>query len=575
MDDQTFETLLKALRTEATTTYNLADNARLAQYRHLANTLMVYRQLSQAPQLLDVAYRAAGIDYSKVPQNSVNYRPFLRLIYAMMNVTPYLSNKLGRWSAVLGQLDEAYLQNQPYYDADPIPRLAAYIERQGGTTSMHEAAKLAGDMSQSAADSVQPSPAVTKRKRDAVLAQQQATAELAKRRLNQFSHSQLAPIAQFKPTQPIAHNDQKLVALIARVDADGTIKVLASSCAADAVNAVAANIKAKEFGGVSPALAVLAEIVSLQAFPAHAKPKGADGHAAWRDRVFYDRVTSAKAADKANTSGEPQTTPRRLLLCAKTNSILLSNMRRSRGVTIVAKPNAMQLPAVDTYLKTRDRWRLEEMVAGVEIELMRAKSDKRLLPIDGKLHSHILELENTGTGETQRLYFYEKGRARDNATNNWQGSINTATFKADWSASVDTGFFETLRDQHLDRWFATLGKNTQLNRENNRATQLVITADQLTLDFNQQTLGETPVVTLPIVAKLHKTATSLVYSFRQKDLAPVLFNLADTAATSTINIEGNADAMLITFCTNVAAYVIAVPTICEALPVNTIFRKGL
>jgi len=492
MDNQTFETLLNALRTEATATYNLADKARLAQYRHLANTLMVYRQLSQAPQLLDAAYRAAGIDYSKVPHNSVNYRPFLRLIYAMMNVTPYLSNKLGRWSAVLGQLDEAYLHNQPYYDADPIPRLAAYIERQGGITAMHETAKSTADLSQSAADPVQPSPSVTKRKRDAGVAQQQANGELAKQRLHTLAHTQLPPIAEFKPQQSIAHNDQKLVALIARIEADGTFKVLASSAAADAINAVAANVKAKEFGGVSPALAALAEIVSLQAFPAHAKPKATEGHAAWRDRVFYDRVTSAKAADKANTSGEPQTTPRRLMLCGKTNSILLSNMRRSRGVSIVAKPNAMQLPAVDTYLKTRDRWRLEEMVAGGEIELLRAKSDKRLLPVDGKLHSHILELENTGTCETQRLYFYEKGRARDNATNNWQGSINTATFKADWSASVDTGFFETLREQHLDRWFSTLGRNTQLNRENNRATQLVITADQLTLDFNQSDAWRNP-----------------------------------------------------------------------------------
>jgi hypothetical protein len=575
MDNQTFETLLNTLRTEATATYNLADNARLAQYRHLANTLIVYRQLSRAPQQLDAAYRAAGIDYCKVPQNSVNYRPFLRLIYAMMNVTPYLSNKLGRWSAVLGQLDEAYLQNQPYYDVDPISRLAAYIEKQGGITAMHEAAKGTADLSQSAADPVQPSPAVTKRKRDAVLAKQQATAELAKRRLNQFSHSQLPPIAEFKPTQPIAHDDQKLVALIARIEADGTIKVFASSAAADAINAVAANVKAKEFGGVSPALAVLAETVSLQAFPAHAKPKGAEGHAAWRDRVFYDRVTSAKAADKANTSGEPQTTARRLLLCGKTNSILLSNMRRSRGVTIVAKPNAMQLPAVDTYLKTRDRWSLEELVAGGQIELLRAKSDNRLLPVDGKLHSHVLELENMGTGETQRLYFYQKGRARDNAANNWQGSMNsTATFKAEWTAPVTTGLFEELRERHLDEWFSTLGRNTQMLRENNRVTNLVVTKDTLSVDYNTQTICDTPAVTVPFAAKLQTAATSLAYSFRYKDLAPVFYNLAGVAAASAINIKGNTDAMLITFNTNVAAYTIAIPTLCNSAPVNTIFKKG-
>ena len=282
MDAALFDTLLNKLRTEANDTYSLADKARITQYAHLANTLMVYRQMSQAPQLLTAAYRAAGIDHSKTLQNRTNYRPFLRLIYSMMDVSPYLSNKLGRWSAVLGLLDEAYLANQPYYDADPLPRLAAYIEQQGGITAMHETVKHNGDddTSKDAADPAKLSPAVTKRKRDAVLAKQQATAELAKRRLNQFSHTQLPPIAEFKPQQPLKVNEQRLVALIARLEADGTVRVLASSSAADAINAVAANVKAKEYGGVSPALAALAETVSLQAFPAHAKPKGAEGHAA-------------------------------------------------------------------------------------------------------------------------------------------------------------------------------------------------------------------------------------------------------------------------------------------------------
>jgi hypothetical protein len=574
MDAQIFENLLDQLRTEAINTFRLTDKARLAQYRHLAHTYIVHRQLSQAPQLLAAAYRAAGITPPATQANAANFRPFLRLIYGIDVVSPTMNNTLTRYSAVLGQIDHAYTEREQYFAADPIPRLAAYIEQQGGITAMHEAAKAAGDLSQSSSDPVQPSPAVTKRKRDAVLAQQQTNGELAKKRLHTLAHSQLPPITEFKPTQPIAHNDQKLVALLARIDADGTIKVLASSCAADAINAVAANIKAKEFGGVSPALAVLAETVSLQAFPAHAKPKGAEGHAAWRDRVFYDRASSAKAADKANTSGEPQTTPRRLLLCAKTNSVLLSNMRRSRGVTIVAKPSAMQLPAEDTYLKTRDRWRLEDMVAGGELELMRAKSENRLLPVDGKLHSHILELENMGTSETHRLYFYEKGRERDNATNNWQGTIKTNSFKAEWSATVTTEFFATLHEQHLDRWFRTLGRNSQIKRENNHATQLVVTADQLTLDYNQQTIGETPAINLPFAAKLHKASTSLTYSFRHKDIAPVFYNLADAATTSAISIKGNTDAMLITFNTSVAAYTIAIPTLCNAAPVNTIFKKG-
>lgn len=577
MDNQTFETLLNALRTEAKDTFNLADRARLAQYRHLAHTYIVYRQLSQAPQLLAEAYRAAGIKPPTGQQNSPSFRPFLRLIYGIDVVSPVMNNTLTGYSAVLGQLDEEYLRNEGFYAVDPVVRLAAYIEKQGGITAMHEAAKAAGDLSQSAADPIQPSPAVTKRKRDAVLAQQQANGELAKRRLHTLAHTQVPPIAEFKPQQPLQVDDQRLVALIARVEADGTIKVLASTHAGDAINAVAANIKAKEYGGVSPALAVLAETVSLQAFPAHAKPKGAEGHAAWRDRVFYDRVTSAKAADKAATSGEPQTTPRRLMFCAKSQSLVMSNKGRSRGVTIIAKPKAMQMPTGDQYLMTRQRWDLEQLVTDGKIELLRAKTDDRLLPVAGQLHSHVLELENMGTGETQRLYFYARGRSRDNAANNWQGmaNTNTATFKAEWSATVTTSFFETLREKHFDLFFNTLGRNTQAKRENNRETNLTVAKDQLTLDFNQQTVGDTPTVSVPFSAKLATGADSLVYRFRAKDLAPVFYNLSEVAATGPITLKGNADAVLITFSTNVAAYVIAIPTICRTQPANTIFKKAL
>jgi hypothetical protein len=244
-------------------------------------------------------------------------------------------------------------------------------------------------------------------------------------------------------------------------------------------------------------------------------------------------------------------------------------------VTIIAKPRTMQLPAGDHYLMTRQRWDLEALVASGQIELLRSKTENNLLAVDGQLHSHVLEIENTGNGATQSLYFYEKGRSRDNAVNNWQGAINTATFKADWSASVDTGFFETMREQHLDEWFSTLGRNTQMLRENNRVTNLVVTKDTLSVDYNTQTICDTPAVTVPFAAKLRTAATSLAYSYRYKDLAPVFYNLAGVAATSAINIQGNADTMLITFNTNVAAYTVALPTQCAAVPFNTIFKKAL
>ena len=574
MEPSEFNTQLNELRNEAQATHTLNDHARIAQYRTLARVYLVYRDLSQSPQLLAEAYRAAGIAVPSAQQNSPSFRPFLRLIYDIVEVSPYMNNKLTRWSAVLGQLDQEYGQRSEYFGADPIPRLASYIEQQGGLSAMHDQAKSKGDVREPTVAEVALTPSVAKRKVSAVLAKSQANAELAKRRLHVLAKTTHNAVASFTPKLPLQTHADNLVAMIGRVEPNGSVTVLVSSHAAEAVNAVAANADGKEYGGLPPALAVLSETVSLQRFPDSAKP-AADKRKAWRDRVFYDTASSAKAAAKLAASGVPQTTPRRLMLCGASNTVVLSNMRRERGVTIVSKPTAMALPNNgDFYLKTGHRWDVEQLVASGEIELWNAEPCNQLRPVDGALHSHALDLRNGATDQHKRLYFYRRGRENDNAANNWQGAIDCTTFKPDWTASVTALFFAELRVQHFETWMATLGRDKQLLRENNREHKLILTKEKFLLEFNSQTHGKTPDVPMAIAATLAKGAQCFTYSYRSKDIAPVFYNLSDVAATSQITLKGNADALLISFSTTVAAYTIAIPTTVEHVPANTIFRKG-
>ena len=72
---------------------------------------------------------------------------------------------------------------------------------------------------------------------------------------------------------------------------------------------------------------------------------------------------------------------------------------------------------------------------------------------------------------------------------------------------------------------------------------------------------------------------SLALSLRSKDIGPILYNLADTAVTGSINISGNEQAVLVEFKTDMGCYQIAIPTASEykrkkADKSHSLFQKG-
>lgn len=549
MDRKTLLGKLQDLRLSAVESNRLSEIGRKHLYKTLACIYFVHRDFMQNdPKYLDQLYAKAGIITTGEKSNQINYRPFLRLVWDQKAVSGAMNNRLTHWSHVLRQLDERYLENPGYFgEIDREARMASYIDERGGVTAM-----LLGSNPSSGEqpDGAKPKPSETRK----IVEKQQATEAVAERRLEILASTSAPAIASVTPAETVRSDENRLIALIGRLEADGSIKLLGSTNDTDAIKAVAAHALRKDYRLVSPALRQIGEIIVTQMFPQVARPRGVAQQKAWRDRIYYDQ-----GKGKAD---EPMTSPRRLMLRGKKGDVLYSCMRRERSVVVICKPTDKLAPrGTNIYLQTSVRGHIEDALSNGSFELMRSKPADRLQSVSGKPHTHVLSMQDTALNKTRTLYFYEQGRKQDNAENNWQASFRADLFKPSWSMAVDADWLIKLRAEHLDEWFVTLGRNTQLKRENNFFFGVSVTTSQFSLRYNIDATGDAPVHTMPAKPKMLAAGKTHECKIRSKDIAPVLYNLADMPLMGTAEFSGNADAMVIKFKTTMGEYLIAVPTL--------------
>lgn len=565
MDRTSLLAKLQELRITALESHRLTEIGRRHLYLTLARIYFVHREFTQADsKYLDQLYNQAGIVTTGGQSNEVNYRPFLRLVWDQTVVDGAMNNRLTHWSKVLRQLDARYLENPGYFaEIDREQRMASYIDECGGVTAMVERANGVVGAPEFKQDVVKTKPSEARK----IVERQKVAEVVAERHIQLLSSTSAPAIATVAPTATMRHDGNKLVALIGRLEADGTVKLLGSTNDTDAINMVAARALNNDLRFVSPALRQLLEIISLSRFPQVAKPKGQAQQRAWRDRIFYDQGKGKK--------DEPMTSPRRLLLRGKSGDMLLSCMRRERSVVVICEPSHKLAPkGQNIYLQTALRSHLEDALADGSMELMSSQPETSLEAVQGKAHTHVLHTQNATLGKTRALYFYEQGRKQDNADNNWQADFSVAQFKPDWTAKVDSAWLSALRAGFLDKWFATLGKSKQIKRENNYTFQLSAAAKALTLRYNMDDSGVAPEHAMPVAISFPDSRKKRDVVVRSKDLAPVLYNLADLVIKDGVEISGNADAIVFKFATSMGRYVVAVPTVhANGASASILFKK--
>ena len=90
--------------------------------------------------------------------------------------------------------------------------------------------------------------------------------------------------------------------------------------------------------------------------------------------------------------------------------------------------------------------------------------------------------------------------------------------------------------------------------------QVFVTANRLTVQFNINKDGQIPNRKIDIKAKIVGDGKTFKMLHLSKDLAPVLYNLADANMNGSISVMGNSDAIVFSYANDIGEFQIAVPT---------------
>ena len=557
MGNTQLQTKLDDLILLASETVRINESSRQNLYKTLAQTYVTWKELQQDQLWLESQYRKADISFRSTG-NEINFRPFIRLVFGVSEIDSYYRHKIFHWQAVLRKLDEFYTNDQRRFKTNTVNRLAGLIDELGGITTIVNDGKQITDENNEKSDD--RNSQIKKKKTLEI-----TKAELSKRSVSDFANSE-ASIGALKLKGAIRSDENNLVALIARREENGTLTVLGSTNNSEAINEVAIGARAQSFTESAQSLVQLAECISTQMFPHGSMPSSKAAQKVWKQRIYYDR-SDFKADFRDKKTGEEIKSkipnPRRLLLRGKTGDILFSSKHSDVGVVTKCTPHNFLIPkTTNVYLKTEERSRIEEWLCDNTIWLMNAQPENKLNKATNQKYIYSLKIVNSATGKDSNLHFYEQGRAQDIEALSTQTDFDYKSYEPIWITELDAQWFVNLRANFLDDWFRKLGKNTQLNRENNFKFIFEIKSKGLSIRYDIDATGDAPVRHFQIFSDLPARNT-FGFEVRAKDMAPVLYNLANIGVLGKIYLSGNENAVVIEFDTNVGHYTIAIPTLAE------------
>ena len=524
----------------------------------LASAYLKWRDFQADPEFLEKEYKKAGITYRIRNKNKIPFRPYVRLVCGVKSEGGG-ENTATHWGDTLNFLHDAYVANEDYYRSNALGKLIDTLKQAGGVQEIAiNKAKEEADSS----DIVKPTAGEAKK----LIADKLTEEQLAERSLTLFKSDDINGIGVAQPDITVRADVDNLVALIGRREKDGTITLLGSTNATDAIQSVALHSAERSHRLLPPVLAQLTEVILTQMYPQIAKPKNKAALKAWRDRIYYDQTgthvgDAINAPDDKKKKKEKMTNPRRVLLRGRAKDIVFSSMRSPRSVVTHVRPDIQLAPATHSiYLKTDLRNKVENAIANRAIEVMDTTPKQSLLAESGTLHTHSLAAVNPYSGEKLNLLFYQFGRERDKVSVTTQTNFRFKEHTAKWKARFTSDWLRSLRTAFLDEWFASLGRNTQLNRENNFMFDVTLSPRKMRIKFNMGITSIAPFEDTDLNITLLGGLTEFACKFRSKDIAPVLYNISDLAILRDLSVSGSEDAMVIEFTTHVGSFKIAIPT---------------
>ena len=556
MDKKELRKRFEELSLESQQSYRTFVRSTEELWRALVRSYLFWYDCQSAPEVLEELYEEHELQVRSRSDNAPNFGPFLRIVFGKAELDADRERMtFWKWGTALNALHVEYSERPGHYRNNAEGRLLQFLSDAGGIDGVTKKEDPIIDTFEDEPkkrDVKRAPPKLTTKIRRAVQ-------ERAKRVLKTAKE-----IGKVETKGPVRIGEDDLVVLLARREKNGGFTVIGSTNDQSVIDGAAERAFTTDIGSLPSGLRVLAEVIRSQCYPPTAMPSDPVRRAEWYRATLLDK-SAIKTSDlaAAENSGKKVhlMAPAKLLLRGSTGDIILSGSKTDLSVVTWCKPTQNMInPKDQVFLRVMERGLIERMLETGEILLMKSKPEVNLKRSDASAkYSYELLLDNGITGSPQVLHFYD-AKLKAGMLTGFQADFAFDSWKPNWSFRAEPVWFGKLREEMLDKWFTKLGSGTQPNRSNNRIMKAVVTGDSFGLVFNISDEARAPIHRRQVQVKIKSGKATQTTSHLSKDIAPVLYNLADLNTTGPIEVSGNDQALVVSYRNDVGSFKIAVPT---------------
>jgi hypothetical protein len=560
MDKKELRRRFEKLSVESSGAYSSYVRSTNDLWRALVRTYLWWHECQLMPDLLDELYEENGIQVKAKADNSPNFGPLLRIVFDRVELQHERERIIfWKWGCAVSALHVEHSENPQRYRNNAEGKLCQFFADAGGIDGLTkkedgklEEAESEHEALSSSKSRKKPAPAADNKIKKALQARAKAGLVGAK------------GIGTAATTLPVRVGEDGLIAVLARREPNGKITILGSSNTQSAIDHITEHLLSTDITHLPPNVRVLSEVIRSQAYPAISMPSDPAKRGAWYRSVLLDKSpikTSDLAAAESGKKKEHLKAPTKLLIRGAHGDVILSGSKTGLSVVTSCKPAKPLIGKNDqVFLRVMERSVVERMLDTGEIHLLKASPQTGLKRSSADArYTYELMLDNGIGGKAQTLHFYDAKQKACMLTG-FQAGFDFDAWKPDWTFRVQPVWFGKLREKMLDEWFSSFGAGKQPNRPSNLIMQAVVTAKSFGLVFNIHDENLAPHRKLDIDVKLKTTKRTHKTEHLSKDVAPVLFNLADVHSDGMIEVSGNEQALVFAYKNDLGTFKIAVPT---------------
>lgn len=476
--------------------------------------------------------------------NEENFTRLVRLIW-QLEWSGLEAPKLQKWAMALRGFHHEYETNKDaYLVQDPQEKIRQFFNARGGIGAVGRLVSPLQATDEDTAANTQKRSTSKKSDLD-VLSEQKIRAKHIE--LGELHFSEEPPyIKNIASKNNSLHVTRKgyAVALV-RKNASGSYDLLSITSNDGIVHDTIVETYKRKDEALPPILRTLSETIKTQTLPIQLE----------KHRQSLNDLTDVLGSDGKTKLR----TVKRLLLRPKTKDILLSECRTNCSVVTVVKPKKFPSNvAEDITLRAVNHKYIEQNMIQSRDLCFYTTQTKQIEEItdDSLKASHRLTTKNTVTDRIHNLYFYRLTSQSDGSK--IQADINHEALDVPtWLAKVSKEWVEDLHSICVSNWLREFGP--QVNRDRHKQVMFKLSKTfEISYDGTRGHYTKTE-TNIP-KPKVARQSRSLNFHVRSKDIFTVLNSLAQQDIQGDVELAANEHVFTISYKTNHASYVVAVPT---------------